>query len=132
MTQMEGEERRADQRDPQTYAIIGAAMEVHRELGPGFLEHAYHEALMVEFERRRIPYEHEKPVVILYKGKELNTPYRANLLCYADIIIEVKAQRALTDIDRGQTIHYLKATEHTRALLINFDTSSLQWERVVN
>lgn len=67
--------------DPQTYAIIGAAMEVHRELGHGFLEAVYQEALAIEFGLRGIPYEREKEIEVVFKGVTLKTGYRADFLC---------------------------------------------------
>src|SRR6185503_7180076 len=79
------------ERDPQTYAIIGAAMEVHRQLGHGFLEAVYKEALAIELELRGIPFKREVPLSIYYKGKLLDCKYQADFICYGDIIVEAKA-----------------------------------------
>lgn len=118
-------------RDPQTYQIIGCAMEVHRVLGPGFLEAVYRQALRVELAAREIPYRAEVELSIRYKGVVLDCAYRADFICFDDIILECKAQSQLTGVDKGQTINYLKATGFRRALLLNFGAESLQYERVV-
>lgn len=118
--------------DPETYAIIGAAMAVHRELGDGFLETVYHEALAIELAERSIPYQSQKELIIFYKGKPLSCHYKADLLCHGNIIVELKAVSDLNVIREAQIIHYLKATRHRRGLLINFGTSSLQVRRFVN
>lgn len=121
----------ADKRDVETYSIIGAAMEVHRELGCGFLEAVYQEALAIEFLKREIPYEKEKQIIIQYKGDDLETTYRADFVCYGSIIIELKALSALTSIEQSQVINYLKATGLKRALLINFGKEKLEYKRMV-
>jgi GxxExxY protein len=108
------------QRDPETYAIIGAAMEVHRELGPGFLESVYHDAMQREFAIRGIPAERELPVPVTYKGVLFGTPYRADFVCRGEVLVELKAIKTLSGVDEAQVIHYLKATGLKRALLINF------------
>ena len=117
------------QRDPQTYAIIGAAMEVHRELGPGFLEAVYQEAMSIELTDRGIPHVREAALVVKYKDLPLQTHYRADLICYGEIIVEMKSQVALTGIDKAQLINYLKATRYQRGLLFNFGESSLVFHR---
>lgn len=121
----------ADERDPRTYAIIGAAMEVHRELGPGFLERVYQEALAIEFEERAIPYRREPELPIDYKGRPLKTKYNADFLCMDEVVVETKAQSGLTGTDEAQLLHYLKATGYHVGLLLNFGTPSLQFKRMV-
>ena len=118
-------------RDVQTYAVIGAAMEVHRLLGPGFLENVYHEALIVELSAREIPFQREVELPVLHRGRPLPCTYRADFLCYDEIILEIKALDKLSGTERSQVINYLKATGLRRALLINFGTSSLIHERFV-
>jgi len=118
------------EKDPETYAIIGAAMAVHRELGPGFLENVYQAALERELQALGIPYEREKDLPIHYRGSPLDTNYRADFICYGTIIVELKALQTLTGQETSQVLNYLKATKLTRALLINFGTPSLQHKRI--
>jgi len=118
-------------RDPETFAIIGAAMEVHTEIGHRFLEAVYQDALELELHRAGIPYCREFSIPIMYKGEPLATPYRADFLCYGKVIVELKAIKALTDIETAQVIHYLKATRLHRALLLNCGTPQLEFKRLV-
>ena len=118
-------------RDPETYAIIGACMAVHNEFGHGFLEAVYQEALAIEFTRRQIPFEREKPLVIEFTGIPLSTRYEADFFCYDSIILELKAQGALVPGHHAQTIHYLKATDCERGLLINFGATKLEYKRFI-
>ena len=118
-----------DAPDLETYAIIGAAMEVHRQLGPGFLEAAYREALKLEFSYRGIPFRAEVPLQIFYKGTPLRTRYKADFICYDKVLVEVKAMRNLTAVDLAQVLNYLKASELHRALLLNFGSPALEYRR---
>ena len=120
-----------DPRDPQTYAIIGAAMEVHRQLGHGFLEAVYQEALAVELTARQIPFQREVWLEVQYKGTTLNCHYRADFIGYGEVLVELKALARLTSIEDAQVINYLKATGLHRALLINFGAPSLEHKRLV-
>lgn len=118
-------------KDPQTYAIIGAAMEVHKELGPGFLESVYHEALKFEFACKNIPYEHEKMLNIYYKNNPIDKYFICDFLCYENIIVELKAVDKLTPIDEAQIINYLKISGSNRGLLFNFAEVSLKYKRFI-
>jgi GxxExxY protein len=121
----------SDAQDVQTYAIIGAAMEVHRQLGRGFLEMVYQEALAIEFAERGVPFRREVDISVRYRGQPLTCGYRADFLCYDEVIVELKAMRALTDVDRAQLINYLKASGLGRGLLLNFGAGSLEHRRFV-
>ncbi len=120
-----------DHRDEQTYAIIGAAMDVHRELGPGFLDAVYKDALAIELALLGIAFERERLLTVHYKGHLLPSFYLADFICFGEVIVEIKALVALVGIHEAQTINYLKVTGLQRALLINFGTASLQYKRLV-
>ncbi len=116
-------------KDPRTYALIGAAMEVHRQLGCGFLEGVYHEAYALELTLRDIPYRREVDLPVFYKGRKLNIFYRADFICYDNIIVELKALAKLGKVEEAQIINYLKATGTEAGLLINFGATSLEYRR---
>ena len=116
----------------ESYNIIGACMAVHRELGCGFLEAIYQEALEYEFQLRNIPYVREKQLDVLYKGHFLDKKYQADFICYERIIIELKAIQALTSLHDSQLINYLKATSMQLGILVNFGQRSLVSKRLVN
>ena len=115
----------------ESYHIRGAMMAVHRELGSGFLERVYQDALEYEFKERGIPYEREKKIQIMYKGKPLGEPYRADFVCYGKIIVELKAVDELCGIHRSQVVNYLKATGFKLGLLVNFGEEWANIERIV-
>lgn len=125
------DDNQAAEQDPQTYAIIGACMAVHSELGHGFLEAVYQEALAIEFTRRGIPFVREKRLAIWYSGSQLSTGYDADFFCYDSIILELKALSALAPGHHAQTIHYLKATGSERGLLVNFGAPRLEYKRLI-
>lgn len=118
------------ERDPQTYAIIGAAMAVHRELGHGFLEAVYQAALACEFSLRGIPFDREVRLPVSYRG-EVIAEYQADFICFGEVIVELKALQKLTGVEESQVINYLKATGLQRGLLLNFGAPSLQYKRLV-
>ena len=111
--------------------IIGAAIEVHRELGPGFLEHIYEEALKIEFSEHRLNFESQKEIKIKYLGTEVGS-HRLDLLVENKIIIELKAVKEFNDIHFAQLRSYLKATGLKVGLLLNFAKPTLEIKRVVN
>ena len=119
-------------RDPRTYAIIGAAMEVHSHLGNGFLEAVYQEAMAIELTRKQIPFHREVCFPVFYKGQELNTHYRADFICFDAVVVELKALPKLTGVEESQLINYLKGTGLKIGLLINFGAPSLDYKRLVN
>lgn len=121
----------ADVRDSETYAVIGAAMDVHRTLGQGFLENVYQEALTIEFIRQDIPFKREVALPISYKGTLLPCAYRVDFLCYDNLLIELKALASLSSNEEAQVINYLRASQHKKALLLNFGAYSLQHKRFV-
>ena len=123
--------RIVEERDPQTYAIIGAAMEIHRQLGHGFLEAIYQEAAVIEFPLKQIPFEKEVALPVKYRNILLPTYYRADFVCFSEIIVEFKALTRLSTVEEAQLLNYLKATGLKRGLLINFGASSLQTKRLV-
>jgi GxxExxY protein len=118
-------------RDPETYAILGAAMEVHRVLGEGFLENVYQEALAVELELRGIPFGSQQLYQVRYKERLLNATFKPDYVCYGNVLVEIKAQQSLVPRDEGQVINYLRVTGFERALLINFGERSLKFKRIV-
>ena len=119
-------------RKEEAYAITGAAMQVYNVMGPGFLEAVYQEALAEEFKMRGIPFEREKELKIYYKGIQLKQTYRADFVCYGDIILELKAVADLDDSHRSQVYNYLKATGFQLGIIYNFGHyDGLQYERKV-
>ena len=115
----------------ESYKIRGAIFAVHRELGCGFLERVYQDALEYELRERGIPYEREKLIQVMYKGKPLGEPYRADFVCYGKIIVELKAVEELQGIHRSQVVNYLKATGMKLGLLVNFGEEFADIERIV-
>lgn len=118
-------------RDAQTYAIIGAAMEVHSTLGHGFLESVYQEALAIEMHMRSIPFRREVVMPVTYKGTTLACSYRADFVCFDAVIIEVKALTRLSAAEEAQVLNYLKVSRLPKALLLNFGARSLECKRFV-
>ena len=118
-------------RDERTYRIIGAAMEVHRELGCGFLEGVYQEALGREFADQSIPHRQQPSIQIFYKRRQLEKTYQPDFVCFGEIIVEIKALSALSGTEESQIINYLKAAQLSVGLLLNFGAKSLEHKRFV-
>jgi len=102
------------------YQIQGAIIDVHNEMGSGFLKAVYQECLEREFTLRQIHFESQKYLKLHYKGKPLATRYAPDLICYDKIIVEVKAAKAITQEHKAQLINYLKATSMRLGLIVNF------------
>lgn len=113
----------------ESYNIIGAAMKVHSELGSGFTEKVYQDALEIEFRERNIPFRREEELHASYKNIILNSTFIPDFICYDKIIVELKAVTELNDIHRSQAMNYAKVAGMHLALLINFGESSLVYER---
>ena len=118
-------------RDPQTYEIIGAAMDVHREMGCGFHERAYRDPFMIELSARKIPFVREVRFAVIYKKQVMPVSYRVDFICYGEVLVEIKALHAIGPIEHAQVINYLRAANLRRALLLNFGARSLQYKRIV-
>lgn len=102
------------------YAIRGAVMDVHNELGWGFAEDIYQEALEIEFRARGIPFERQKRIAVKYKGNKLSKLFVPDLVCYGKIIVELKVVKSIADAHRAQLRYYLRATQFKLGLLVNF------------
>lgn len=120
-----------DDKDPQTYAMIGAAMAVHTELGAGFLEPVYQEALAIELGLRKIPFDREVAFEVTYKGYALNKKYIADFIAFESIVIECKALDEIEPAHANQLLNYLKDTGLGRGLLLNFGGPKLEYKRIV-
>ena len=112
-----------------TQEVIGASMEVHRELGSGFLEYVYEEALCYELNLRKIPFERQKELDIYYKDLLIPRKYKPDLIVDDKVIVEIKATSGLTEIEEAQLLNYLKATKIRVGLLLNFGKKSLEVKR---
>lgn len=106
-------------------------MEVHSVLGNGFLEAVYQEALTLEFNIRKIPYQCEVELEINYKDKVLNKKYRSDFICFESIVVEMKACSGLVDAHMAQVINYLNATDLRLGILVNFGSPSLTYRRII-
>ena len=115
-----------------TDQIIAACLAVHHELGNGFLEAVYQDALEIEFRERGIPYRREAQIQIFYKGHKLDKEYYADFICFDQIIVELKCVSRLVNANKAQVINYLHGTKLKVGLLVNFGEASLKWERLTN
>jgi len=119
------------QKDPRTHKIIGAAMEVHNEMGPGHLEAVYQECLEIEFELQNIPFISKPNLSLYYKKRKLKKFYVPDFIVFGDIVLEIKAQKMLSKDDEAQIINSLKSSRHEIGLLINFGETSLKFRRFI-
>ena len=117
--------------EEETYKIIGACMGVHKNLGNGFLESVYQEALEKEMNKAEIPFERQKKIQVKYDDQYLDKYFMADFVCYDKIILELKAVSLLNNDHMAQVINYLKATGYQLGLLINFGQTSLTWKRLI-
>jgi GxxExxY protein len=113
-----------------TRQIIGAAMEVHSNLGPGFLESVYEEAMAIEFRLRGISFERQRPIPVIYKGEKAKD-FFCDYLVGDKVLVELKAIKAIMGTEEAQVLNYLKATGLKVGLLINFGEQSLKYKRLV-
>ena len=120
------------EKEPMTYSIIGAAMEVHRQLGCGFTEKVYQDALEHELVLRKIPYQREARMQVTYKDKVLASEFVPDFVCYNQIIVELKAAEELTSLHQAQAINYANVANMKVALLINFGAELLEYKRLFN
>ena len=117
----------------EVYAVVGAAMEVQRVLGRGFLEGVYQDAMQLELTAQGVPFEAEKPIDVEYKGQCLTHRYYADLVCFGQVIVELKALSRLSGNEEAQVLNYLKATDFKVGVLINFGRpGKLEWKRFAN
>jgi GxxExxY protein len=116
----------------EVYQIVGAALDVYYQLGRGFLEPVYQEALEIELSRRGIPFEAQKRLEIFYKGQSLKKKYIADLICFGQIIAELRVCECLSGKEEAQILNYMKATRSQVGLLFNFGSPvRLEWKRYV-
>ncbi|MBR2355933.1 MAG: GxxExxY protein [Kiritimatiellae bacterium] len=118
--------------EEETNRIIGACMAVHNELGNGFLEAVYQDALAMEFDDQGIPFVKEANISVFYKGRRLDREYFADFICYGKIIVELKCVSRIVNANKAQVINYLHGTGFKVGLLVNFAEASLKWERITN
>ncbi|RMZ50332.1 GxxExxY protein [Flavobacteriaceae bacterium PRS1] len=116
----------------ESYKIIGACMKVHRELGSGFLEAVYDEALKKEFMKSEIPFKSQVKLKVFYEGEQLKKYYIADFICYDKIILEIKSVNQVPVVFYAQIKNYLTATKKELGMLINFGQSSLTYKRIIN
>jgi GxxExxY protein len=116
----------------ESFKIIGACMKVHASLGAGFMEAVYHEALEKELRQQEIPFRSKVKLNVHYNEEKLNKYYVADMICYDEIILELKVQQFIPKASYLQLRNYLKATGKRLGILINFGTPSLSYKRILN
>ena len=118
--------------EEQTYKILGACIEVHKQLGNGFTEEVYHEALIKELTKLNIPFEHHKKLDVFYKGSKMDNPFIADFVCFDKIILEVKSLGGITETIKQQVLKFLLLTNLEVGYLVNFGEKTLTWKRFIN
>jgi GxxExxY protein len=116
----------------ESYKIIGICMNIHSTLGNGFLEAVYSEVLEKEFVKNNIPYQREVKLDLFFNGEKLDKKYKADFICFDNIILEIKAVSFIHENFTKQILNYLKATDKKLGLLINFGEKSLKYKRIIN
>ena len=106
-------------------------MDVHTELGCGFLEAVYRRPFAIELRKRNVPFESEKKFPVIYKGEPTGVYYVADFVCFGEVIVELKAQKAIGPIEEAQALNYLKLSKCRLALILNFGAKCLEWCRRV-
>lgn len=116
----------------EVYQLVGAAFAVFNELGAGFLEAVYQEAMEIELSARNVPFVPQAKLVVMYKGQRLQKEYIADLICYGTVLVEIKCVERLTPREESQLLNYLKATGIKVGVLLNFaGPKNLEWKRLV-
>jgi len=116
----------------EVYRIVGACFEVYKDKGHGFVESVYQDCLEIELELQKMPFDRKRVLTLEYKGRTLDHWFAPDLICYEQIIVEIKAVKELADEHRAQLLNYLKATGLKVGVLVNFGHHpGLQWERLV-
>jgi GxxExxY protein len=116
----------------EVYRIVGACFEVYKDKGHGFVESVYQDCLEIELELQKMPFDRKRVLTLEYKGRSLDHWFAPDLICYEQIIVEIKAVKELADEHRAQLLNYLKATGLKVGVLVNFGHHpGLQWERLV-
>ncbi len=116
----------------EAFQVRGAAFQVYRAMGAGFLEGVYQECLEIEFAKRGVPFVAHQPLRLVYEGQSLRQAYVADFVCYERIIVELKSTRVIAPEHRAQTVNYLRATNMKLGLLINFGSAPrIEIERFV-
>ncbi|MEX0996009.1 MAG: GxxExxY protein [Flavobacteriaceae bacterium] len=116
----------------ESFKIIGICMKIHSTMGKGFLESVYSEIIEKEFITNKIPYEREMKLELYYEDTKLNKYFKADFVCYDDIILEIKSVQFLNKVFTKQLFNYLKATNKKLGILINFGEDSLTYKRIIN
>ena len=116
----------------EVYRRVGACFEVYKDKGHGFVESVYQDCLEIELELQKMPFDRKRVLTLEYKGRSLDHWFAPDLICYEQIIVEIKAVKELADEHRAQLLNYLKATGLKVGVLVNFGHHpGLQWERLV-